>query len=333
MPDFATTVTRHLDGVTRRRRGLPAPQVLVWSPSRGIDYSYGDRALPFHGASIGKAATTALVMQLVDAGRLSLDTPVTTILGPQPGLFRGEPTVGQLLDHTSGVADHYEDRVTTGPPFQDLVVTDRDHFWTPEEMIAFTRDRQTPVGAPGEKFHYSNTGYLLAGRVLEEIVGEPFHQTLRTHLFEPYGMTDAWLMHREPGREIAPLWLGRNELSTARSVSLDWSGGGIAFTLDDLVRLSVGLRTAPGIEVMSTMRHTFRPGIRYGTGFMEVRFEELWFLLRGMPRPTGHIGSLSTHMFYDATHDTHIALNFHSTREMVRSFKTLIVIEQQLARM
>jgi D-alanyl-D-alanine carboxypeptidase len=49
-----------------------------------------------------------------------------------------------------------------------------------------------------------------------------------------------------------------------------------------------------------------------------------------MPRPTCHIGVLATHMFYDARNDTHIAMNFHSTREMVRSFRSLIVIEQLL---
>ena len=65
---------------------------------------------------------------------------------------------------------------------------------------------------------------------------------------------------------------------------------------------------------------------------MEVRFEGFMPLLRGMPRPVGHIGILATHLFHDPVHDADIVLNFASTREMVRSFRTLITIEQELQR-
>jgi D-alanyl-D-alanine carboxypeptidase len=81
---------------------------------------------------------------------------------------------------------------------------------------------------------------------------------------------------------------------------------------------------------MSTIKHRFRPGIHYGAGLMELRFEGFMPLLRGLPRPTGHIGILGTHLFYDADHDAHIALNFGSTGEMVRSVRAMIKVEQLL---
>ena len=327
MVGFTNTLDTHLDRVSRRRRGLPAPQVLVRSPSRGIDYSSGDRAQPFHAASIGKVVTAALVMGLVP-----LDTQVRAILGPQPGLLLGDATVGQLLDHTSGAADYFDDPVASGPTFMSLVASDRDRLWTPADLLEFSRTRQRPVGMPGAQFHYSDTGYVLAGLIAEEVSGQPFHQLARSRVFEPLGMTDSWYPRRESGPAIAPLWLGRDELSTAVSLSCDWSGGGIATTLDDLVRLSIGLQSLHAREEMARVRSRFRKGIRYGSGLMELRFDEFFFLLRGMPRPTGHIGVLATHMFYDARNDAHIAMNFHSTREMVRSFKTLIVIERLLTR-
>jgi len=65
---------------------------------------------------------------------------------------------------------------------------------------------------------------------------------------------------------------------------------------------------------------------------MDLRFGELSFLLRGFPRPTGHIGVLGTHMFYAAVNDARIVMDFHSTAEMVRIFRTLIRIEQLLRR-
>ena len=325
MVDFTQALNKHLTTVARRRRALPAPQVLVTSPSRGIDFSFGERPLPFHAASIGKTVTAALLMKL-----LPLSTTVQSILGPQEGLVRADTTLGQLLNHTSGAADYFDDPVTDGPRFMELIASERDREWTPEGLLQFSRERQEPVGMPGEKFHYSDTGYVLAGRMAEVHTGRPFHELVREHIFEPFGMKSTWYVGREEGPAIAPLWIGRDELSTAASLSCDWAGGGFATTLDDLVGLSAGLRSLDSHTRMAQIENRFRPGIHYGTGLMELRFEEFFFLLRGMPRPTGHIGVLATHMFYDARNDTHIAMNFHSTHEMVRSFKTLIVIEQLL---
>lgn len=343
--DFATKLDRHLDRVTRARGDLGAPQVLVRSRAQGIEYSYGARSTPFHAASIGKVATAVLIMQLVDEGALTLDTSVQSILGPLDGVLAAEATVRQLLDHTAGAADYFEGPVTSGPPFLELVVSDPDRFWEPRDLVEFSRTRQVPVGLPGERFHYSDTGYILAGLVIEAVAGAPFHEVLRDRIFRPLAMNDSSMMWRSDpetsaqGNQgtIAPLWLGRVEASGFRSVSCDWAGGGIVSTLDDLAKLSEGLQSSvvsdEALAGMRRMRHRFRRGIHYGTGLMELRFGEFSFMLRGFPRPTGHIGVLGTHMFYDAVNDAHIVLNFHSTSQMVRSFRTLIRIEQLLKRL
>src|SRR5690606_37183251 len=103
---------RHLERVARRRsrRGLPPPQVLVLAP--GTEYCFGDRALPFHAASVGKLATAALVLQETRRG-LDLDAAVESVLpaAETEGLFAGRgATVRQLLAHTSGVADYFGGR-------------------------------------------------------------------------------------------------------------------------------------------------------------------------------------------------------------------------------
>jgi len=341
--DFAAKLDRHLDRVTRARGALGAPQVLVRSPANGINYSYGARDTPFHAASVGKVATTVLVMQLVDEGVLTLDTSVQSVLGPLDGLLKGEASVYQLLDHTSGAADYFEGPVTSGPPFLELVLTDPQRLWDPRGLLEFSRTRQVPVGMPGEQFHYSDTGYVLAGLVIEAVAGTPFHEVLRDRIFGPLEMNDSRMMWRsqpasavENSETIAPLWLGRVEASGFRSVSCDWAGGGIVSTLDDLAKLSEGLQSnlvSPAmLAEMRRMRHRFRRGIHYGTGLMELRFGEFSPFIRGLPRPTGHIGVLGTHMFYDEVHDAQIVMNFHSTTEMARSFRALIYIEQLLGR-
>ncbi|MGB3415023.1 MAG: hypothetical protein WBA28_09955, partial [Microbacteriaceae bacterium] len=86
------------------------------------------------------------------------------------------------------------------------------------------------------------------------------------------------------------------------------------------------------LPVMQEPRNTFHTGIVYGAGMMELRFGEFFFLLQGLPRLRGHLGVTGTHLFYDPVHDAHIAMNFHSTAEMPKSFRPLIIVEQLLAK-
>lgn len=345
---ISDALTKHLDRVARKRGPLGAPQVLVRSGD--LDYSYGDRSMPFHAASIGKVPTAVLVFQQVESGAFALETPVAELVAPGTldGLFvvdgtdhSAAVTVGQLLRHTSGVADYFDGPTHNKSRFVDLIASQPDHLWQPLELIEFTRVNQRAVAKPGAKFNYSDTGYILLGLLLEHVTALPFHELLHSRIFEPLGMSDSYLMFRSAPanevREIAPLYLGKTEMSRFTSVSCDWAGGGIVTTLDDLARLSAGLHagelvTDAHLDEMLRGTHRFRQGIHNGAGLMQIRFGEFFFMLRGLPKPTGHIGVLATHMFYDEENDAHIVMNFGSTEQMVPSFRTLIQIETLLSR-
>lgn len=351
--EFATRLDRHLARITARRGPLGAPQVAVRAPRLGIEYRSGG-GRRFHVASIGKLFTATLVMQLVESGGIGVETPVSRLLpdAELSGLFdtaggtdaAGGATVEHLLTHTAGVADYFEGAVAHGPKLIDLVVDEPGTFWTPAALLAFSRERQRPVGRPGERFAYSDTGYILLGRILEEATARPFHELLHERVFAPLGMHGSSLLFHSPTApdaaaiDLAPLWIGRDELSHARSLSCDWAGGGIASTPDDLIAFSAALHHgrllgSRSLAWMAEARNRFHVGIRYGGGMMQVRFDGLSPFLRGMPRPLGHIGVIATHLFHDPAHDAEIAMNFASTREMRRSFRTLIEIERLLQRL
>lgn len=298
--------------------------------------------MPFHTASIGKLATATLVLQMNRGGILGLDEPIESILPAAEidGLFAATgATVEQLLDHTSGVADYFDGPVSDGPTFLKLVLDEPDRHFDPDDLLAFSRERQRPLAEPGRRFAYSDTGYVLLGRILEERTGQSFTELLRQRIFEPAGMEHSVFWMREPGpARIAPFWLNRTEASHFASVSCDWAGGGIVSTVDDLARFAVALGDGTLVHsddaaLMGAVRNRFRPGIHYGLGGMELRFEGFMPLLRGLPRPVGHIGVLGTHCFRYPEHDAVVVLNFHGTQEMVASFQTHIRIAQGLARL
>lgn len=331
--DFATQLDQRLAKIQHF-----TPQVAVRSQSLGIDYRYGDTDLPFHATSVGKLITSALVMQQVEAGCFALATPIAELLPASEidGLFAddaaAEVTIEQLLTHTSGCNDFYEGRTKSGPRFVAELKRDLDREWSPAELIAFTRDRQQPVARPGERFRYSDTGFVLLGRALETVTGELFGELVHHRVFAPLGMGRSFLPFRtQPASgtdEIASLSIAGIDIGTRRAITCDWAGGGIAGTLDDFLQLMAGMRngkliSAESWAMLREPRHRFRPGLWYGAGTMTVRFEGLVPWARNWPRLVGHLGSSAAHLWHDPVHDAEIAINFGSSKAVSRSFRTL----------
>jgi D-alanyl-D-alanine carboxypeptidase len=343
------TLTQALDDRIRRwpmRRnpGIP-PQLYIVSGSEQWQYVApgADVNQPFHMASIGKLFTALLIMRLVERGRMRLDQAVCELLDATTlqrlfvydGVdYAAQVTVAQLLGHTSGVADYFEGRARGAPSVMRQMVSDPEHIWTPSELLAFTRTHQRAQAAPGSTFHYSDTGYILLGLMIENDMGMPLEECLHHELFAPLGMHRSYLMHRGlpiemPAPAIAPVWLAGHEVSQFRSVSSDWAGGGIVSTPADAVRFMRALHSGTLLQPASLQHmmhavHRFQPGLWYGLGMMEVRFEEFFFLLRGLPRLYGHIGVVATHLWYEPLSETTIVLNVGDSTQMVASFRLLI---------
>src|SRR5262249_30896321 len=133
----------------------------------------------FHLASIGKPITALAVLLLVEQGRLALDDPVAAILPAFAGAGRDGIKVRHLLTHTSGL-----------PQDPDLagVAPDAD---TETELHSYLSARlEVPVGS---KVEYSNVGFGLLGLIVEAVARQPFAAFVREQIFEPAGMSSAYL--------------------------------------------------------------------------------------------------------------------------------------------
>lgn len=342
-PSFAAKLDKHLDKQSRRWQ----PQVAVRAPRLGIDYRYGDADLPFHSASVGKLVTATLVMQLVEQQIVSPDTRVLPLLGAETlrGIFANghehEVSIGQLLTHTSGVNDYFDGR-TDGQTVLAAAISDPDQSWTPQSLLAYARDKQKPVAAPGRKFFYSDTGYIVLGLLLEQLTGMTFERLVHERIFAPLGMTRSFLPQRTRpalgSDTIAPFYLGKKRFDGTPALTLDWAGGGLAGTADDHLTLIRALHTGQLISPqswawMTEPRHRFRMGLHYGAGAMSVRFSGLVPWLWRWPRPVGHLGLTAAHLWHDPVHDAEIVINFGSPQAMNPSFFTLIEIVGQLRRL
>lgn len=129
----------------------------------------------FPVASITKLATALTVLRLVDAGLLTLDTPLSDLL-PEAAAAQAGVTLRTLLSHTSGLP--------SGRP-DDAVAWTEQTTW-PKVTQAWLR---TPLAAaPQTRVDYSNVGYGLLGLAVERLTGEPFPMALHTQTIEPLGI-------------------------------------------------------------------------------------------------------------------------------------------------
>ncbi|WP_265520931.1 serine hydrolase domain-containing protein [Oerskovia flava] len=296
---------------------------------------------PYHSASVGKTMLATVYGQLVDEGVLAFDDPVTRWLDADTlaGLFvvdgvdrAGQVTIGQLLRHTSGVGDYFEGPVDAGPTMLATIATDPDRLFTPLEIVAFTRDRQVPVGQPGETFSYSDTGYILLGLALESIEDKPYDEILEDRIFRPLGMADSHLMTRfGVESDILAIEVNGVDLSTRNALSLDWAGGGVVTTMADLLTFMRALEggelvSPPVHREMTDFSNDVDTGIGYGMGMMQFRFSELSPLLFSMSDVHGAVGVTGTFALYDPASETHYIANFGSFEFRERAIEELIDI-------
>ena len=142
--------------------------------SPGIPVARTD--VPYQIASISKQFTAAAILLLEDQGKLSLADPIGKYV---PGITDGDKiTIRQILSHTSGLQDYWP---------QDYSFAAMNHAVTPQQII--DRWAKKPLDfAPGTKWQYSNTGYVVAGMIVEKVSGEPLLTFLQQHIFRPLGM-------------------------------------------------------------------------------------------------------------------------------------------------
>lgn len=205
----------------------------------------------FQIGSITKVFTTTLVMRLVDAGILALDTPVITYL-PELRLANEQAqrtvTLRHLLSHTSGFYGDFFDDFGMGD--DALVKCVAGMHTLPQQF------------APGELWAYNNAGFYLAGRIVEKVLDMPFERAMREQVFEPLSLKRSFFFAHEAivysaaagHKQVTP---GGDEHKVAQLYPMPRSvaaAGGIISTVDDLLTFAafhLGDGTWNGTRILS----------------------------------------------------------------------------------
>lgn len=241
---------------------------------RGLaDRAFGvkaNRQTKFHIGSMNKMFTAVAIGQLVESGKLGWDATLADLVPEYPDRAGAEKiTVWQLLHHTAGLGDIFV------PAF----FQNREKFVNPADYLELIAS-QPKVFDPGADWSYSNAGYVLLGRIIENASGETFFDYMESYIFAPAGMTDSGFDSLE---DITPrLATGYfKEGAFAIGWKANWmtlpfkgspAGGGYS-TNADLLRFANALRSGKlvGTAILQKM---FEDGVPMGPGAYAAGFGE-----------------------------------------------------------
>ena len=214
----------------------------------------------FRIGSVTKQFTAACILQLVEAGKLSLDDKLSKFY---PDFPKGDSvTIHMLLNHTSGIASYTDQK-----DFMNVATLS----WPKDSMIAYFKNKPYNF-SPGTKWAYNNSGYFLLGCIIEKVSGQSYETYLQQHIFTPLDMKnsgvdklDSVLIFRAKGYEKK----GKKTVN-AGYISMDWpfSAGVLYSTLDDLYKWDRALYENKILSDASRKK-MFTPGkSNYGYGII-----------------------------------------------------------------
>jgi len=216
------------DGKTLVRKGYGLADVELNVPVRP--------EMIFRVGSVTKQFTAALVMMLVEEGRIALDDDLTKYLPDYPTQGK-HISVEHLLTHTSGIKDYTR---------LQRVMADANTDKSPAEVIDVLESQPLDF-EPGREMRYSNSGYFLLGAILEKVTGKPYAELVRERIFEPAGMNRS--SYIDNTRVLADRAHGYQEVNGAMvnaryySNTLPYAAGGLMSTVDDLASWDAALST------------------------------------------------------------------------------------------
>ncbi len=241
----------------------------VWEYAHG---NYGTKALIpnllFEAGSNTKTMVAVLTLLLEEEGKLSIDDSIGKYIVPTVNV-NGQITIKQLLNHTSGVFSF-----TEHPDYYPNVNANWSYKLPVDSVFKYFVD--TPKFAPGQGTRYSNTGYLLLGKIIEAVENQNLEKVMRSKLFDANELDDSHLaFYEEHNKTHLGVWFasGYDPEPSVSFLSSAWAAGAVICTPKDLSKWAYYLYSGNILSEKSfeKMNETipFGNGERYGLGMIK----------------------------------------------------------------
>jgi serine beta-lactamase-like protein LACTB len=238
----------------------------------------------FRIGSVTKQFTAAAVMLLVEEGEVDLQAPISRYLEKLPKAWK-KVTVEQLLNHTSGIPDYAESGAAWEHRREDLTPTQLLEKYVSDQPLEYD-------DPPGSHYHYTNTGYILLGMLIEKISGQPYARFLRKYVLEPLDLN---YTRYDTGTELIPGmvsgYIHGPKPAPYYSVTHNYSAGGLVSNAEDLAYWTLALHSGKVVKPESLTRMLTPTRLKngeeisygFGLGFRQSQGNRLVSHTGGLP--------------------------------------------------
>jgi CubicO group peptidase (beta-lactamase class C family) len=313
------------------------------SPKRGWRWEWSSPGSieQYFIASTTKLYVNALVMQLQAERQLELDASAARYLDPSimTGIHvlrgvdsGGRITIRELLSHTSGIADYFEQRQRDGST-QIGKALQADCAWTFDDVLRITKDELTPrfaASTPGKAF-YSDTNYQLLGALIEAVTGVSYEDALRQRILEPLALPGTYPFTQadvECYDSVAGMLYGHKRVAIPKAMASVRADGGIVSTASDGLTFLEAFMTGrlfPGayLTEMQSQWHAIFPPLQYGIGLMRFALPRYYTLFKAVPPMIGHSGASGAVLFYVPALDLYVSGTVNQVKQRSLSYNLL----------
>ncbi len=341
-PNLEATLAR-LFARTDARPDTNGVRFAFSSPQRGWrwDWSSPGSAQQYFIASTTKLFVTALVMQLRAEGRIELEAPVVRYLDRSMmsgiHLLRGvdsgdRVTIRELLSHTSGIADYFEQRQRDGTT-QIGKALQADFAWTFDDVLRITRDNLSPKFAPSTpgKAFYSDTNYQLLGAVIEAVTGASYEDALQQRILAPLALAGTYpftVAVIERYESVAAMLYGRQHVAIPKAMASVRADGGMVSTASDGIAFIEAFMTGrlfprAYLDEMQSQWNAIFPPLQYGMGLMRFALPRYYTLFKRVPPMIGHSGASGAVLYYIPALDLYVSGTVNQIKKRNLSYNVL----------
>ncbi|MFV9549796.1 serine hydrolase domain-containing protein [Algibacter sp. PT7-4] len=330
-----------------KKENIKSGLLHVYSEFRGIDIQLAESKEnsisidnPFYTASVTKMFTATAIGILKDQNKLNFedkiaqylpDSLITNLHILDGKNYSKNLTIAHLLQHTSGLPDYFTDSTNDGSPnIINQLLMHPNTLWFAEELIQFTKDKMIPHFIPGEGYHYTDTEYVLLALIIENVSGLSLDTFFKQNIFQPLKMNSSYINLKSTAIDnklpVVKFYASQYELSSYKSLSADWGGGGLVSATHDLIMF---LKAFNNDEIINkntrlTMQNWVNEtkGMDYGYGVRQVSLGELTNTETNL-QIMGHSGSTASFLWYCPQQNTYIS---GSLNQLEASKSALILV-------
>ncbi len=294
----------------------------------------------FFIASTTKLFITATMLKLRERSYIQLTDPISRYLDSDliSGIHRFQGTdysrditIKQLMAHTSGLPDYFQQKKATGSSLQDDIVGGHDQAWSFTEMLEDVKLMKPhfPPGQSGRAL-YSDTNYQLLGKIIEQVTEENLEDVFQQFIYEPLELTNTYMFANGSHQTPAPLYYKRTTLHIPQAMASFGPDGGIVSTAKEMMRFLRAffegeLFPKSYLTELCAWNRIFFP-LQYGVGIAKFQLPRIFSPFKTPPELIGHSGLSGAFAYYCPEKDLYLTGTVNQIANPGLSYKLMLRI-------